>query len=372
MTRGNARVASVVAATTTAVVAVLSVWATTVPAFSPLHHWLPTDPVRSVEFVGLTVATALLSGCAYLALSSAHAAWFRLEGPRERRLSVYLALILLVLAVDAWRHYWVPARIVETAHYRIESTATLAQTQEIAEVLEALYAGYGEFFDGSVPLVEDGPAMRIKLFGDREEFRAVNRVSRWAEAFYIRPFCFQCYAAGSRNAHQWSVHEATHQLSAERAGLSLARWLDEGVATYFNTSLLKDGRLLPGLLDPDSYPLWWLASSGPTGDLAADMETGRVIPLRAILTGQGGPDMDREFNRYYLHWWSLVHFLFEYEDGRYRGSAMALVAEGGSLAAFERLIGPVESIQADWYAYYRDLDRRVLRAVTAPEEVSRP
>ena len=48
------------------------------------------------------------------------------------------------------------------------------------------------------------------------------------------------------------------------------------------------------------------------------------------------------------------HFIFESE--KYRGHALALVqSAAATLAAFEELIGPVDSVQAEWHDYVRQL-----------------
>ena len=78
-----------------------------------------------------------------------------------------------------------------------------------------------------------------------------------------------------------------------------------------------------------------------------------MIPLRAIITHRGGPSMNARFNLYYLHWWSLTHFIFESET--HRTNATQLLQRGGDLAAFEELIGPVEQVQTEWHTYVRKL-----------------
>jgi hypothetical protein len=106
------------------------------------------------------------------------------------------------------------------------------------------------------------------------------------------------------------IHEATHQLNAEVAGFRKAKWIDEGLATYFGTSRVERGRLVPGKIDPDTYPIWWLLNSGLTGSLDADIE-----------------------------------------DGRYADAYKRLIIEGGSLENFERIIGPADKIEYEWYRY---------------------
>jgi hypothetical protein len=147
------------------------------------------------------------------------------------------------------------------------------------------------------------------------------------------------------------VHEAVHQLNNEVAGLRIAPWVDEGLADYFGTSVYRNGRFHPGEVDENTYPIWWLGTLSLTGDMTQDLADGRIISLRSIVTGQGGPDIDEAFNLYYIHWWSLSHFLVHFHNGQYRESFSRVVRDGGSLRSFERNIGPVEVLQVEWYSY---------------------
>jgi hypothetical protein len=142
--------------------------------------------------------------------------------------------------------------------------------------------------------------------------------------------------------------------------------LEEGLAEYFSTSRIRDGQLALGTIDPNTYPVWWIDDLATTPDLSTNLANGSVIALRSIITGSGGPSMSRHFNLYYLHWWTLTHFVFESE--KYRGQASALLQRGGDAKAFEELIGPIEQAQSEWHTHVRHLksalaghDRRFLK-----------
>jgi len=147
------------------------------------------------------------------------------------------------------------------------------------------------------------------------------------------------------------VHEAVHQLTCEVARAELRKWVDEGTAEYFSTSRLTSDGLELGATDRNTYPIWWVPDMQLTGDLERDLKDLSVIPLRAIITGRDGPDLDKHFNLYYIHWWSLTHFLFHYEEGKYRQAYLQVIREGGAPESFEKHIGPVESVQKEWYEY---------------------
>jgi hypothetical protein len=63
--------------------------------------------------------------------------------------------------------------------------------------------------------------------------------------------------------------------------------------------------------------------------------------------------MNQEFNLYYLHWWTLTHFIFE--NPKYRESALVLLQRGGGLDAFEQTIGPVDAVEPDWFRHVRTI-----------------
>jgi hypothetical protein len=275
--------------------------------------------------------------------------------PREKRMLVYLGIFLAVVAWDTARRRWSPDIVQETEHYTIFSTATPDQTAEIGRVAEIVYAGYRQLADRLECQINSHPKLKIKLFKDREEFKHCNRVAGWAEAFYRKPYCYQYYSSEEVHPYHWMMHEATHQLNAEVARLKLPQWLDEGIACYVSTSRIMDRSLALGQIDTNTYPVWWLGSLATSGDLESDKRSGAIIQLRSVISGRGGPDIDDHFNLYYLHWWSLTHFLMEYQDGLYHPGLRRLLADQTDVSAFEKHIGQIETIEAQWYQYVLDL-----------------
>jgi hypothetical protein len=273
--------------------------------------------------------------------------------PRTIRLLIYL---FVVLGFAAWKFIprrWDPALTIETAHYRIASTATREQTEEIAGVVEILYSAYSNRFSSLPGFRFEHPKLKLILYKDRKEMRRINSGLGWAEAFYRRPYCRAYYSAEERNPYHWMLHEAVHQLNEEVAQVNPAKWLEEGIAEYFSTSRFEGGELRLGQLDPDTYPVWWIDELATAPDLEQNLSNGSVIPLGAIVRNRGGPGMRRHFNLYYLHWWTLTHFVFESPEHQER--AVELFREGGGLDAFEKIVGPIETVENDWHRYVRQL-----------------
>lgn len=265
------------------------------------------------------------------------------------RMLCYLAVLL---GIAAWRflpHPWHPTLKIQTEHYVIESTAARRQVVEVGRALEALYTAYSNRF-ATLPTFEPThPRLKVLLYKDRAEMRHVNPGLGWAEAFYRKPYCRAYYSAKEVRPCQWMLHEAVHQLNAEVAHLHPAKWLEEGLAEYFSTSRFKNGKLEVGRIDPSTYPVWWMDEMATGANIEASIQNGSIIPLREVITNHGGPNMSRHFNLYYLHWWTLTHFIFENE--KYQSAAIKLVEQGGDLDSFEKLIGPVDEVQPEWYRY---------------------
>jgi len=272
---------------------------------------------------------------------------------RETRMLVYLAILG---AIAAWKFVprpWHPAIMLETRHHLIFSTGTLQQTDETAHTLELLYQAYSNRLSSLETFQGVHPKLKIKLFKDRAEFRWINPNLGWAEAFYREPYCRAYFSSAEINPYHWMLHESVHQLNREVAHLKLEKWLEEGLAEFFSTSRLTSNGLALGQIDPNTYPVWWIDELATTPDLGENIRNGSVIPLRAIITNRGGPSLNSQFNLYYLHWWTLTHFLFE--SPRCREHALELVRRGGSLEAFEQTLGPVGQVQVEWHNYVRHL-----------------
>jgi hypothetical protein len=242
----------------------------------------------------------------------------------------------------------------QTANYQVTSSATVAQTQQVGSAVEALLRAYMDFFKLDYKALPKG-GLKLTLYRDQKQFKARSKAPPWAEAYYRAPVSYAYYDAAAPNSFHWMLHEATHQLNNEVAHLEKSKWIDEGLASYFGASKVEDFVLTPGQIETRAYPVWWLPKLGLSGDAKQDFAASKLVPLRALITGQGGPDIDQHVNAWYIGYWSLTHFLLHADDGRYAQGYRKLIVEGGTLENFERLIGPVEAIEGQWYRYLRKL-----------------
>jgi hypothetical protein len=282
-----------------------------------------------------------------------------------------LCYLVVLLGFAAWRFLprpWHPTITLETEHHEVFSTASRAHTEAVAHALNLLYAAYSNRFATLPGFTTNHAPMQVKLFKDRAEFRKINPGLGWAEAFYAPPSCRAYYSADEINPVHWMLHESVHQLNHEVAHLKLAKWLEEGLAEYFSTSQLRPTELALGRVDLNTYPVWWIDELATSTNLQENLSNGSVIPLRAIITNRGGPSLNAHVNLYYLHWWTLTHFVLENEA--YRTKAASLIERGGDLAAFEELIGPIEQIQSEWHDHVHRLKMRLTGRAPAHGKVN--
>jgi hypothetical protein len=265
----------------------------------------------------------------------------------------WLIYLAIVLAMAGWKFIprpWHPTITLETEHYQIASTASRDQVEKIGRVVEIQYAAFSNRFNTLPGFQRDHPKLKLLLYKDRDEMRRINPSLGWAEAFYRKPYCRAYYSAGEINPYHWMLHECVHQLNEEVAHLNLVKWLEEGLAEYFSTSRIQQERLAVGRIDPNTYPVWWIDEIATAPELNTNLTNGSWIPLRAIITNHGGPSINTDFNLYYLHWWTLTHFIFENENPDF---ALRLLAQGGGLVPFEESVGSLESVQPKWHEHVR-------------------
>jgi len=267
----------------------------------------------------------------------------------RKRLVIDLLLAGAVFGGYFWYTHWTPAHKLESEHYIAFSNASIEDTQEALNRAEALYRAYTAFWDVNATPYKK---LLLKIYSSRKEFKRANPMSGWAEAFYQEPYCHQYLDSERENrAYHWMIHEATHQLNNEISHFELPQWAEEGIACYFSTSKTIEGKIQLGIIDRNTYPVWWLHSLGLSGILSQDKSTQNIMSIKSIVNDEKPLKLNQHVNLYYIHWFSLVHFLLEGEQRKYRESFIASVKKTSGLDSFEKNIGPYNKIEPQWYRH---------------------
>ncbi len=131
------------------------------------------------------------------------------------------------------------------------------------------------------------------------------------------------------------AHEGWHQYAQTTFGASLPPWLDEGMATYCEGCVGIRGRG-----QPEFVPWRNLERFSALRDVVS---SNAIRPLEAVVTGspQGFLLEGRDaLLDYYAHVWTLVHFLAEYDHGRYRPALERMLLDAASGQLRSSAAGP--------------------------------
>ena len=164
--------------------------------------------------------------------------------------------------------------IAKTPHFEIESTASVQRTQELAENLERWHGVWRQvFFEywGSKTTLSDAIAgkkrfrlptrkFKVVFFKNKQDYVAklssLVRGIAVSSGYYSNKQRVSFFYDGGKSERETWRHELTHQLFRESQGRSPDNafennyiWLDEGVATYFESMTELDGYVTLGGFD---------------------------------------------------------------------------------------------------------------------------
>lgn len=222
---------------------------------------------------------------------------------------VFLLFVAISFRIFKLNRPYNPKIVLSSVHFTIESNSSLILAKESLRLAEKLYGSYVKYANKiGVELKAPDQKHQLRLYKNKSEFRAFNVGATWAEAYYFNYRSHFYINKGVKSPFHWMVHEITHQLNKELAGFQVNQWLEEGIVSYFSTSFINDQGIVLGSLDKNTYPIWWYSQFSFSKDLKQSLALKNVISFKALISGRGGPRLNTSFNKYYIHWCSLVHF----------------------------------------------------------------
>ena len=220
-----------------------------------------------------------------------------------------------------------PWRPLETPGWKILVADRVVVRGDASVDVLRTSAAYLEAFHGMLSASLGGDARDVvfsaRVFADPAAFRryAAQRGALNAESFYDPRTAELAVCHDPARGPGWLQktlsHEFTHAYMDRVWKITEPLWLCEGMAEYFSTFTVRDGRLVPGAVDRRSVLL---------------LRLGEPLPLRRFLA-LGRDDMyGPSFPTHYAQAWALVHYLMTRGDG-----TVDLLLRGRELQDVDRL-----------------------------------
>lgn len=236
---------------------------------------------------------------------------------------------------------WTTRNEHSTRHYVVATDMDRSMAYEAAQELEAAFAKYRR--DLSQVSGNDGRRFRVFLFSGEAGYQEYCRDLQGGEPHstlgLYRPDLDQLLIWNSpfRDQVLRTVrHEGFHQY-LDRVTSQAPRWLHEGLAEYYETSVLENGNWKDGLPHPDHVPDWRRRDDW--------------TPLREFVYGSSA-EYNVDPSKHYSQAWGFVHWLRHgaepaptifkrlmgaLESGASRREALARAFEGLDWDALERV-----------------------------------
>jgi len=147
---------------------------------------------------------------------------------------------------------------VTGGHYQVLAQGGEQIGREVNGYMNAMLQLYSRYFTNFSP--KDGA--RVVVFNNLDDFRAYSRDSVGMTHPSLAGYChrktdeadntfFELVTFESAGLWQVLAHEGFHQFIGYELGQEVPMWLNEGLAQFFENTTVKNGRLIPGGIDPN-------------------------------------------------------------------------------------------------------------------------
>jgi hypothetical protein len=235
------------------------------------------------------------------------------------RIHGYMANVPGIVRMERWDAAGVQGACIETQHYQVFTTLVdPLMLRQVPSFVESAYRAY----ESQVPdVIECTEKFKVYLFNDRQGWETFTRQFTGPDAevylkiqrgAYAKDGVCVAYNIGRKQTSAVLGHEGWHQFNQHYFKYRLPSWLDEGVATLFETCQYKQGVF-------EFRPQDNLMR---LGTLRKVIQQGRMIPVEQLITlnpaqvleGYNG-DGDAAM-AFYAQNYAMVRFLREYGYGR--------------------------------------------------------
>ena len=217
---------------------------------------------------------------------------------------------LPLLGKSAKRIPWAQAFEQKTPKFHVITNTTKELATEMAKALEQQYADFVQRFRLAS---EPQKPLPVKVFAEKAEFKKYSdqnggRLSEHAVGYFDpnKKEIVMFWSDDPEDVLSTLYHETTHYfVDLYMKHVEAPQWMNEGLATYFETAQFKKSRLEIGQ-----------ASYGHLLELQAAIKDNKHYRLGALLTLEDGAN-DAFGYLAYAQSWSLVYFFANYQGGKH-------------------------------------------------------
>jgi hypothetical protein len=225
---------------------------------------------------------------------------------------------------------------LRSEHFELFSTADLELSIQVLSRLEAFFLQafrqYDLFFagKGSAASLVFGMApakkrLTVYFYRDHDQFtKEAKPPVAWAAGFYTsQKHASYFHAQGQSFVESTLQHELTHQILAEYSGGgSPPQWQAEGAAVYLEDAFFQGGTLTLGTLESHTRLATYQAA------LRAGQKEHGLRDVLRFVTIKDWDSGDIQMN--YRGVGAVLYFLMNFDGGRYRGDAIAMLRDAYS------------------------------------------
>jgi hypothetical protein len=229
---------------------------------------------------------------------------------------------------EPWAFDGRQGRNIVTEHYVIHTTiADRELLQSLATVMEGALLQYRQF---TPDLRLSSRPMECYVFAQRNEWATFTREKTGADAavylqinrggYTVRDW-YVAYLISEIGTYAVAAHEGWHQYVARHFKSRLPPFLEEGIATMFETIAW----------DAAQRPRWNLGINPQRADkLRRAIEKHSLWPLEQLITMHAGDVVGLSGERietFYAQDWAFAEFMWNAENGRYRASMLRMLSD---------------------------------------------
>jgi hypothetical protein len=227
----------------------------------------------------------------------------------------YLNDLPAIKNVQKWYNNYAQGIIITTSHYQIHTT--LLEPLMLRQVPAFLEAAYSQYQSQLPEPVQTKTKFTVYLFATRDQWEkftqdfAGRNASAYLKikrgAYYLNDACV-AYNIGRTRTFAVLGHEGWHHFNSRHFIFRLPSWLDEGIATLFETASYQNGKFY---FEPGK-------NGGRLGSLKTTLINNKMIPLDQLITLNPGHVINDSHAAlaFYAQSYALIRFLREDAYGK--------------------------------------------------------